>query len=158
MMKLGGSGDPADLQKYSELIFTDFKKANADFTQKYEAIYNFQNKDQVQSWVTKADESSDFGIKLSFTLIFVGVGVAVFIGWSLSHSLSSILTKLAATLRSESESVADVASKISSASNSLSSSATEQAAALQETVAQLMKFQQWFKKMLIIQNALRKNH
>lgn len=137
MMKLGSTGNPADLQKYSELVFTDLKKTNADFTQKYEALYNFQNKDQVQSWVAKADESSDFGVKLSFTLIFAGVAVAMFIGWSLSHSLSSILTKLAATLKSESESVADVASKISSASNSLSSSATEQAAALQETVASI---------------------
>lgn len=85
MMKLGSTGNPADLQKYSELVFTDFKKTNADFTQKYEA-YNFQNKDQVQSWVAKADESSDFGVKLSFTLIFAGVAVAV-IHWMVSVSL-----------------------------------------------------------------------
>lgn len=126
-----------DQQKYMNIVFGDLKVATQKVTASYQELTDFHNNKSAAHWVKKADESSSFGTTLSFTLVGVGVILAMGLGWFLSHSLSSTLTNIVNGLSHESSNVAEVAQKISSASNSLSSSSTEQAAALQETVASI---------------------
>lgn len=137
LILLTQSGAPSDQEKFVSLIFTDFKKASYDYDIAFEELYGFHTDLESKKWVAQADTSASFGISLSLVLVFFGVGSAMIIGFILSQSLSSVLSRLASHLSDESDKVASVAGIISTASNSLSSSTTEQAAALQETVASI---------------------
>jgi methyl-accepting chemotaxis protein len=129
-------GTPSERARFHDVYSKDYKSPAEEHLKRLQALVDFQI-NATDKWVRQARQGAADGNLASVAVAILAIALALAFGMIVSYRLTKRLDSLSARMAQGAAAVTATSKQLGTSGTGLSSSTTEQAAALQETMASI---------------------